>query len=155
MAVDRSRIRVKAFAVLLHPDGTRHAVSRMSTTEHPTLHRPLGGSVELGEPALDAAVREIREELDATLVEPRLLGVLENVFTIDGELGHEVVFVHLGHLAEADAVPDEGRPFTDGDVPCWVEWRPVAGDPEVPLFPTGLQEMLEEHLARGRAARGT
>ena len=49
MAIDRSRIRVKAFAVLLDETGTRHAISRMSTTEHPVLHRPLGGSVELGE----------------------------------------------------------------------------------------------------------
>lgn len=39
-----------------------------------------GGGIEPGERAVQAAVREVREEVDATLVEPRLLGVVENLF---------------------------------------------------------------------------
>jgi len=98
MPTDRSTIRVKAFAVILDDAGTKHAVSRMSTSENPIFHRPLGGSIELGEHSADAVVREIHEELGATFVRPELLGVLESVFTINGEMGHEVVFVRrLGH----------------------------------------------------------
>lgn len=148
MPVDRSRIRVKAFAVILDEDGTRHAVSRMSTPEHPAFHRPLGGSIELGEHSSAAVVREIQEELDATLVDPELLGVLENVFIIDGETGHEVVFVYAGRLAETDAVPVEGRAFIDVDRPGWVEWRSVAGEPGLPLFPDGLQALIDAHVRR-------
>jgi ADP-ribose pyrophosphatase YjhB (NUDIX family) len=147
MPVDRSRIRVKAFAVLLDESRSRHAVSRMSTREHPTFHRPLGGSVELGERSADAVVREIREELDATLVDPEPWGVLENVFTINGETGHEIVFVYAGQLLEPGVIPAAGRSFMDLDEPGWVEWRALAGDPAVPLFPEGLQALIDRRMS--------
>src|SRR4051812_14093428 len=83
--VDRSSIRVKAMVYLPNTAGTHHAVLR---GEDPTgdrvFHRLIGGSVELGERATEAIVREVAEELRATLVEPELLGVVENVFTYDG-----------------------------------------------------------------------
>ena len=143
---DRRPIRVKAFAVILDETGTRHAVSRMGTLEHPVFHRPLGGSIERGEHSVEAVVREIHEELDATLVDPALLGVMENVFAINGETGHEIVFVYAGRLAETDVVPAEGRAFMDLDEPGWVEWRPVTGLPDVPLFPEGLQALIDGSL---------
>lgn len=141
-------IRVKAFAVILNDAGTHHAVARMSTTENPVFHRPLGGSIELGEYSADAVVREIREELDATLLSPELLGVTENVFMLEGETGHEVVFVYGGRLAEPSAVPSEGRAFVDVDQAGWVEWREVTGEPDVPLFPDGLQALIDEWVRR-------
>jgi len=133
----RSRIRVKAFALILDERGDHHAVARMSTTEQPAFHRPLGGTVERGERSADAVVREIAEALGATLVEPELLGVLENIFTLEGETRHEVVFVYAGRLAEREVVPS------------WVEWRPVEGWDDVPLLPVGLQELLDAWLSRG------
>ena len=146
--VDRSRIRVKALAVILHPAGDRHLCLRMRDTRGEVFHRPLGGGIELGETSAEAVVREIREELDATFVPDRLLGVVENIFELDGETGHEVDFLYAGRLAEPDAVPDEGRPFTDGEDRMWAEWRPVHGaDPEVALYPDGLQDLLARHLA--------
>lgn len=148
MPVDRSHIRVKAFAVILDDDGTHHAVSRMATSEHPAFHRPLGGSIEFGERSDEAVVREIHEELEATFVDPDLLGILENIFTIDGETGHEVVFVYGGRLSESGVVPELGRAFLDVDVPGWVEWRPVSGDANLPLFPEGLQRLIDEWITR-------
>lgn len=132
--------------MILNGEHSKHVVSRMTTTEHPIFHRPLGGSVEIGERSAQAVVREIREELGATLVEPQLLGVLENLFMIDGESGHEVVFVYAGGLAEDGVVPPDGCAFMDIDVRGWVEWRPIAGDPTVPLFPDGLQELIDDWL---------
>ncbi len=89
-------------------------------------------------------MREIAEELRATLLEPRLLGVLENVFTYDGERGHEVVFVYAGRLAEGDVVPPEGGWYDDVGSPMWVEWRRCdegVGGP-VPLYPDGVGRLL-------------
>lgn len=148
MPVDRSHIRVKAFAVILDNEGTHHAVSRVATSEHPAFHRPLGGSIELGEGSDQAVVREIHEELEATFVDAEPLGILENIFTIDGETGHEVVFVYGGRLRESGVVPEFGRAFLDVDVPGWVEWRPVSGDSDLPLFPEGLQRLIDEWLTR-------
>jgi ADP-ribose pyrophosphatase YjhB (NUDIX family) len=143
--VERSQIRVKAMAYLPNSAGTHHAVLKASDpSDGGTFHRLLGGSVELGERAAEAVVREIAEELGATLVEPRLLGVLENVFTYDGELGHEVVFVFAGRLAEGDVVPPEGGWYDDVGAPMWVEWRrcDVLDDEAPPLYPDGVGELL-------------
>lgn len=141
-----ARIKVKAFAVMLDEAGTHHLVWRGHDTGRP-FHRLLGGHLEPGEATIDCVVREIDEELGATLVAPRLLGVLENVFEHEGEPGHEVVFVYAGDLDDPDNVPPEGRWFTDGGERQRVEWRPVTvpvGHPHaaIPLYPTGLQEML-------------
>ena len=143
----RARIRVEALAVILDAACERIAVTAMSSTEQPVFHRPPGGRVAVGEHSRAAVVRHIAEELDATLVEPELLGVLESIFTMDAETGHEVVFVYAGQLLEREAIPTQGRTFWDSDEEGWVEWRPAAGRPDVPLFPTGLQELVECHLA--------
>ncbi|WP_404381302.1 NUDIX domain-containing protein [Knoellia locipacati] len=122
-----------------------HAVSRMEPTlENPEgFHRLIGGGVEHGETALDAVLREVCEELGATLLEPELLGVLENIFELDGEPGHEVVFVHTGRLDPADTVPAEGGMFEDGGRPMPVEWRPVDDAIlSLPLHPTGAAALV-------------
>jgi ADP-ribose pyrophosphatase YjhB (NUDIX family) len=146
--VDRSYIRVKAMAYLPNAAGTHHAVLRGHNPDGDRVfHRLIGGSVELGERAAEAVVREVAEELKATLVEPELLGVVENVFRFAGELGHEVVFVYAGRLAEGDVVPPEGGWYDDLGTPMWVEWRPVGdaaegGDDALPLYPDGLGTLL-------------
>ena len=150
--IDRSYIRVKAFAVSLNEAGTHHVVLRGIDPAVPDeyFHLLLGGSIELGERSEVAVLREIREELGATLLEPRLLQVVENVFEYDGELGHEVVFLEAGHLAEAGVVPLEGGEFYDNGLPMWVEWRPV-DDAELtaPIYP----EEVTQLLALGAAGR--
>jgi ADP-ribose pyrophosphatase YjhB (NUDIX family) len=143
--VDRSFIRVKAMAYLPNAAGTHHAVLRASDpSDGRTFHRLLGGGVEVGETSEAAVVREIAEELGATLVAPRLLGVVENIYTYDGEPGHEVVFVYTGRLAEGDVVPPEGGWYDDVGIPMWVEWRPCdeVGVDAPPLYPDDLGPLL-------------
>ncbi len=143
--VDRPHIQVKAMSYLPNAAGTHHAVFKATDPSNGhTFHRLLGGGVELGERAEEAVVREIAEELRATLVEPRLLGVLENVFTYDGKPGHEVVFVYAGRLAEGDVVPPEGGWYDDVGLPMWVEWRRCdAGDDDgPPLYPDGVGKLI-------------
>jgi ADP-ribose pyrophosphatase YjhB (NUDIX family) len=144
--VDRSYIRVKAMALLPNAAGTHHAVLRgEDPTESRVFHRLIGGSVEVGERAVDAVVREVGEELRATFVEPRLLGVLENIYTFGHQPGHEVVFVYAGRLAEGDVVPPEGGWYDDLGEPMWVEWRPVgpASGEALPLYPDGAEALLQ------------
>lgn len=148
--VDRSHIRVKA--MLLAPDASRssHAVSLCApTAENPLgYHRLIGGSVELGERHRDALVREVDEELGARVHDLVLLTVIENVFHLDGVLGHEIVFVHEGRLDPPP--PRQGGVLTESDgsvVP--VVWRPVddAAEP-LPLYPDAVAPW-----ARGLAGR--
>ena len=141
---DRSFIRTKAMAVLLNAARTHHAVIRWTdaSKEPPEFHRLVGGSVELGELAVDAVVREIGEELGTRLCEPRLLGVLENLFLYEGEPGHEIVFVYAGELADPAVIPAVGGWFQDNGVPMFVEWRAVDDTGhEWPLYPGGAGDL--------------
>ena len=95
--------------MLLNASRSRHLVwvGRDETKQPATFHRLLGGHVEFGEPAADAVVREIVEELHAELAQVTLLGVIENVFTYACAPGHEVVFVYAATVADG-VVPEEG-----------------------------------------------
>lgn len=115
--------------------------------------RPLGGSIEFGETARDAIVREIREELGAELVEPRLLGTLENIFSYRGTTGHEIVFVFDGRLPDPwmyerdhldyveDGVAPDDPAFTGRAV--WKRLEEFGAPGAQPLYPEGLLEFLE------------
>lgn len=154
--VDRSRIRVKAILVALDDEGTAHAVSvNGPTAENPRgHHRFIGGSVELGETHREAVVREVDEELGASITDLVHLGCIENIFTIDGQLGHEIVFLHSGHLDPQPAPAGATMAETDGTV-VPVEWRPVeAGPGAVPLHPAAAEAFVRAAAERLRAARG-
>ncbi len=114
----------------------------------------IGGSVELGESHRDAIVREVRKELAATVHHLTFLAVLENIYRLNGELGHEIVFLYSGRL---DPVPpDADATLTEADgtvVP--VVWRSLRGDHEdVPLYPTAA-EVWARDLAERNSTKTT
>lgn len=107
--------------------------------------RPLGGGIRAGERAIDAVARELREELGAELDGPRLLGVLENIFTYEDRPGHEVVFVYEADLLDETlyaAAELEIREETETLVGLW---KPIDEfrSGRMPLYPNGLLELLE------------
>ena len=79
---------------------TAHAVSVNPPTaeNRDGYHRLIGGSVELGESHRDAIVREVYEELGAVIRKLDFLATVDNIFRINGSLGHEVVFLYSGRL---------------------------------------------------------
>ncbi len=125
-------------------DGLRHLVSvNAPSEENPVgFHRLIGGSVELGETHQEAIVREVDEELGARIVDLRHLGVVENIFRYNGELGHEIVALYSGTLDPAPA--DEGGTLVESDgsvVP--VVWRPFEEDGmATPLYPTNANDWI-------------
>jgi ADP-ribose pyrophosphatase YjhB (NUDIX family) len=62
--------------------------------------RPIGGGIEYGELSERAVCREVMEEIDKQIIYPKLLGVLENLFTFDGQQGHEVVFIYCADFVD-------------------------------------------------------
>ncbi len=115
--------------------------------------RPLGGSVEFGERAADAARREILEEVGEEITEPELLGVLESIFDYGGRLLHEIVFVFEARFADPRVYEREKLQATEADgTPLDVKWVSVEGGAgEPPLCPRGLRALLER--AHGGAER--
>jgi 8-oxo-dGTP pyrophosphatase MutT (NUDIX family) len=108
-----------------------------------TFYRPLGGGIEFGERAVDAVRREFQEELAAELSGVTWLGVLENIFTVYGREGHEIVYVFEASLAEKSwykrddlgTILDEGSP---------VSWQPIEDfiSERLVLYPQGLTDRL-------------
>ena len=62
--------------------------------------RIIGGKVEFGETAEVALRREFIEEFNTGLENLSFIKVIENIFTYNGQLGHEVVFIYSGNLAD-------------------------------------------------------
>lgn len=65
-------------------------------------YRPLGGSVEFRERSDETAVREFKEELGVTLINLRYLGVIENIFSMEGSDYHEIDFIYDGDIQEQE-----------------------------------------------------
>lgn len=108
--------------------------------------RPLGGSVEFGEPAREAVIREFKEELgiDITIVGEPV--VLENLYVHEGSTGHEILFVFQ---VEFPAAAFSGQScilfHEDNGDACVARWHDLAeldveDGPE--LYPRGLKKLL-------------
>lgn len=106
-------------------------------------YRPLGGAIEFGERAEAALHREFREELDRSLSDVRLLGVMENLYTHEGAPGHEIIFAFRATLEGGD---DSTRPLSaliEGGRTLPIVWLPPAAlTPDAPLLPRGLEALV-------------
>ena len=63
-------------------------------------YRLPGGGIEFGETSLDALRREIKEEIGADVKIGKKLGVFENIFTFNGQQGHEIIIAYEAKLSE-------------------------------------------------------
>jgi RimJ/RimL family protein N-acetyltransferase/8-oxo-dGTP pyrophosphatase MutT (NUDIX family) len=137
-------LRAKVICVFRN-GGRILAVEGYDPAKKERFYCPPGGRIEFGERSEDAVRREIREELGTELRYPRLLGILENLFTFDGRRGHEVVFVYDADLADRslydrdylDGRESNGEPFTA----VWLDMdsRSAAA---LPVYPDGLECLL-------------
>ena len=109
-----------------------------------TFYRPLGGTIEFGERAIDAVRRELAEEIEATVTSADLLGVLENTFTYQGQPGHEIDFVFevtVSDLTRLRSGAIAGYEADGSAITCL--WKPLAAFREgARLYPEGLLALL-------------
>jgi 8-oxo-dGTP pyrophosphatase MutT (NUDIX family) len=109
-------------------------------------YRPLGGAIEFGERGFETVRREFREEIGADLVEIKYLGLLENIYSVEGEQSHQIVLVYDARLSDGTFYDE---PIITGDElgqPFQAVWKRLEifspGNP--PVYPDGLLALLEK-----------
>ena len=95
-----SHIRPLAICIFRHNDEILVSEER-DPSKGETFYRPLGGGIEFGEHSVETIHRELMEEIGAEVKALVYLGTLENIFTFNGEPGHEIVQVYDGVLVES------------------------------------------------------
>jgi 8-oxo-dGTP pyrophosphatase MutT (NUDIX family) len=144
-----NKIRVIAIGVITNPDRSSllvfEGVDRVTGQRY---CRPLGGGVEFGELGRATLKREMREELSAEITNECYLGTLENLFSVNGERGHEIVLIYRADLLDAalysqkymEAVEDDGSRHPV----IWATLKDIRAG-QIRLVPGGLLEFLDEH----------
>jgi 8-oxo-dGTP pyrophosphatase MutT (NUDIX family) len=144
------RIRTIALCVLQRRDSIL-VFEAFDSVKGSPFYRPLGGGIEPGETSQQAVTRELREEINAGVTDLKLLGTLENIFTLEGEPRHEIVFVYQGRFADETAYAREEFVVTEdnGEV-LRATWRPLSFFNEYHrLVPERLKELLSNEIVAG------
>ena len=145
-----NRIRPLAICVFSH-NGCILAAELVDPSKGAQVfYRPLGGGIEFGEYARQTLVRELREELNAEITNLHYLGTLENIFTFNGERGHEIVLVYDGEFVDRALYERPWLDVSEGEMDYMkfrAAWLPLehfrTGTP--PLYPDGLYALLTAH----------
>ena len=112
------------------------------TTDDGTIKgwRPLGGGVKFAETAETAVLREFSEELNATARVTKRLGVMENIYHHEGNMGHEVVFVFALEFTDPGLAVEDSFVMEDNGFRNHTSWVPLAE------FRTGTKTLLPDGL---------
>ena len=105
-------------------------------------YRLLGGGIEFGETAEDALRREIKEEIGAGIKNIRLLDVKENIYTFEGEAGHEIVFIFEAKFKDKEFYNKNNLEVKDrkkGRKAVWVEIKELR---KSRFYPEGVIDLI-------------
>jgi 8-oxo-dGTP pyrophosphatase MutT (NUDIX family) len=107
-------------------------------------YRPLGGGIELSEYGKEALRREFQEELNTDLENVKYVTTLENIFTFNGEQGHEIVLVFEGELINKDLYHQDGMDIIDSKDNHKAFWKNISDFKEkrLILYPDGILSYL-------------
>lgn len=144
MAIGNRSIRALALCLFSH-QGRILVNEAIDPANGQRFCRPLGGGIEFGEPSIQTIVREIREEIGADIEHLRWIGTLENIFTYQGELGHQIVQVYDGEFSNKAFYHQSQIPGTESDGHRFTAvWRDLdTFTPEMPLVPQGLLSLIK------------
>lgn len=141
---------IRAKAICIFRDGRRILVrDAFDPTKNELFYCPPGGGIEFGESSEEALRREIREELGTEIENPRLLGVLENIFIFNGEKGHEIVFIYDAQLVKRSLYDvDQFKGCESNSETFNAIWLDIdsIGPQTPPVYPNGILDLLKKEL---------
>jgi 8-oxo-dGTP pyrophosphatase MutT (NUDIX family) len=137
--------------IVRRPDDSLLLTASADPTSGQAFYRPIGGHVEFRETAAVTLVREFGEELGLDVAVSSYLGTLENLFTYNGQPGHEVDLVFAAALADPLLYDEPHFPRLDDppDDRRHTVWVPIADllSGPTPLYPSGLLTLLTDPSA--------
>ncbi|MED0947622.1 NUDIX hydrolase [Bacillus mobilis] len=135
--------RAKAFGLAIHQG--RLLVQEYHTGDE-TFYRPLGGSIELGEKSAHTVIREFKEELHTEVEITNYLGCLENIFHLDGEMGHEIIQLYSVCLLDTSLYEMERINIQDEQTVSYAKWIPITAfiQKEKVLYPDGILNYIQK-----------
>lgn len=140
--------QIRAIAICIFRNGDKILVFEgYDYPTNTTFYRPLGGGIEFGETSDETIRREMMEELKAEVANLKYLGTLENIFVHNETMGHEIVQVYDGRLVNSGMYEQAEMSGTEADGSQFkVLWKRLDEfNPQTPLYPDGLLEMLMYH----------
>lgn len=122
---------------LFHRDGKVLVSKGFDSAKKEYFYRVLGGSVNFFETGEVGVRREIREELQSEIDNLKLIDVIENIFTYEGDKGHEIVFLYSGDLSRDELYERNPIHVIEDTYEFDAEWIPtkdiLVGT--IPLYP--------------------
>jgi 8-oxo-dGTP pyrophosphatase MutT (NUDIX family) len=137
--------KIRPIAICVCRSGNRILVAEgHDSKKGQTFYRPLGGTIEFGEHGEETVQREFREEINADLTEVRYVGMLESIYTYEGQPGHEVVLVYDASLSDVSLYEKEIIQGDELGQPFKAVWKRLDefGPGKPPVYPDGLLELL-------------
>lgn len=139
------RPRVLALAVIRRDDGAlllAHGVDTGKNGE--VFYRPLGGGVDYGEASRETVKREMLEETGCEVGVGKLLGFVENIFTYERRLGHEVIFLYETKFVDESQYAKKSFEVVDSKGVGEAVWRTPQEieDAGEKLYPVELKELV-------------
>jgi 8-oxo-dGTP pyrophosphatase MutT (NUDIX family) len=112
-------------------------------------YRPIGGSIEFGEKSTDALIREYKEEIKVTVEIDKFIECIENIFMINGHIGHEIFLVYQVVFVDKENYNRELFEIRENEKVSFAKWIDIMDvvTGEKVLFPDGLVEKLERGIS--------
>ncbi|EOQ30821.1 TPA: NUDIX domain-containing protein [Bacillus cereus] len=130
--------KLRAEVMILNKD---HSKVLVQCDENESFYRFPGGSIEFGETAQEAIMRELMEEYDLKVDVQKLAIMSEHIFEWKNEKGHHCTLIHGGTVEER--VTNEIRHKEYEDI--ILIWKSIEELKEKPTYPEGIVSYLEKH----------
>lgn len=111
-------------------------------------YRPVGGTIEFGEHSQETIVREFQEELGVDITVKLHIKCLENIFTVEDNMGHEITQIYLVEFNNPRLYKTESFTVVEGEKmtrAIWVQMDEFQQGRKT-LYPNGLTELLNDIL---------